>query len=80
MRRWPWITLLAAIVLAALGGHDLLRSAFFSGEQLARSISQLLLEVIVAVLIGLGLIEWLVRTILARRAKRAVSAAGKTET
>jgi hypothetical protein len=81
MRRWPWITMVGAAVFAASPfGQDLLHSAFSSGEQLARSLSQFLLEVIAAIVVGLTFIEWLVRTILARRrARLSLPAAGKTE-
>jgi hypothetical protein len=76
MRRWPWITLIAAILLVISPlGQDVLHGAFYSGEQLGRSLSQFLLEVFIAILAGLALVEWLVRFLWARRrAKRLIPA------
>ncbi|MCA1399110.1 hypothetical protein [Bradyrhizobium sp. BRP56] len=72
--RWPWISLLlsAALVLNPVG-LDLLHSAFFAGEQLARNIAQpivLTALAIMAVVIGL---EWLVRSLIARSRARGVT-------
>ncbi|MGL3208486.1 hypothetical protein [Bradyrhizobium sp. BR 1433] len=72
--RWPWISLLlsAALVLNPVG-LDLLHSAFFAGEQLARNIAQpivLMALAIMAVVIGL---EWLVRSLIARSRARGVT-------
>ncbi|QIG92213.1 MULTISPECIES: hypothetical protein [unclassified Bradyrhizobium] len=72
--RWPWISLLlsAALVLNPVG-LDLLHSAFFAGEQLARNIAQpivLTALVIMAVVVGL---EWLVRTLIARSRARGAT-------
>jgi hypothetical protein len=73
--------MIAAVVLAVSPlGQEVLHGAFVSGEQLSRSIAQFVLQVMIAIVTGLALIEWLVRTILARRrAKRPVTADGKTE-
>jgi hypothetical protein len=81
MRRWPWLTIVVAAVFAlSPHGQSVLRDAFYSGEQLSRSISQFLLEVIAAIVAALALIEWVVRTILARRrAKALATVAGNTE-
>ena len=81
MRRWPWIAMVAAVLLAASPlGQEVLHGAFVSGEQLARSISQFMLAVGIAIVIGLALIEWLVRMLLARRrAKLIPPTGGKTE-
>ncbi|MGY2806528.1 MULTISPECIES: hypothetical protein [unclassified Bradyrhizobium] len=72
--RWLWISLLlsAALVLNPVG-LDLLHSAFFAGEQLARNIAQpivLTALAIMAVVIGL---EWLVRSLIARSRARGVT-------
>ena len=72
--RWPWISLLlsAALVLNPVG-LDLLHSAFFAGEQLARNIAQpivLTALAIMALVIGL---EWLVRSLIARSRARGVT-------
>ena len=76
MRRWPWVTVVAAVLLAVSPlGQDLLHNAFYSGEQLARSLSQFLLEVFIAIVAGLVLVEWLIRYVWARRrANRAMLA------
>ena len=72
--RWPWISLLlsAAAVLNPVG-FDILHSAFFAGEQLARNIAQpivLTALAIMAVVIGL---EWLVRSLIARSRARGAT-------
>jgi len=54
-------------------GLDLLRSAFFAGEQLARNIARpivLAALAIMAVVIGL---EWLVRSLIARSRARSIT-------
>ena len=72
--RWPWISLLlsAAIVCNPVG-LDLLHSAFFASERLARNIAQpivLTALAIMAMVIGL---EWLVRSLIARSRARGVT-------
>jgi hypothetical protein len=87
MRRWLWITLWPWITLAAgpvfviwPPGQSLIHSAFYSGEQLARSLSQFLLLVIALIWAGLVLLEWLVRVyMLRRRAKRSSTTPAQTE-
>ena len=74
MARWPWITGVAAAIAAISPfGQEVLRGSFLSGEQLARSISQLVLMAGIAILVALAVIEWLVRVVLVRR--RAARAA-----
>ena len=72
--RWPWISLLlSAVSVLNPVGLDFLHSAFFAGEQLARNIAQpivLTALAIMAVVIGL---EWLVRSLIARRRARGVT-------
>jgi hypothetical protein len=70
VKRWPWITVLLAAV-AALNplGLDIIQTAFFSGEALARNIWQpivLCAAAIFAVLIGLE--WWIRRRLLVRHA------------
>jgi hypothetical protein len=81
MQRWPWITMIAAAVFALSPlGQDVVHGTFFSGEQLTRSLSQLLLELMAAIVAALALIEWVVRTMVARRqAKRIATAVSNTE-
>jgi hypothetical protein len=68
MRRWPWITLILAVLVAISPlGREVLEGAFVSGEQLSRSISQFMLAVGLAMLAGLALLEWLAKWLLTRR-------------
>ena len=71
MTRWPWITIVAAVLFALSPlRQDLYRGAFLSGEQLARNLSQFLLTIMVAIAAGLVMLEWLVRTVIVRRRAR----------
>jgi hypothetical protein len=68
MRRWPWITLILAVLVAISPlGREVLGGAFVSGEQLSRSISQFMLAVGLAILAGLALLEWLAKWLVTRR-------------
>ncbi|WP_298240875.1 hypothetical protein [uncultured Bradyrhizobium sp.] len=72
--RWPWISLLlsTALVLNPVG-LDVLHSAFFAGEQLARSIGQAVVMIALAGMAGAILLEWLVRGLIFRRRARGAS-------
>ena len=72
--RWPWISLLlsAELVLNPVG-LDVLHSAFFAGEQLARSIGQAVVMIALAIMAGAILLEWLVRFSISRRRARGAS-------
>ncbi|MBR0931350.1 hypothetical protein JQ561_32485 [Bradyrhizobium diazoefficiens] len=72
--RWPWISLLlsAALVFNPVG-LDILHSAFFAGEQLARSIGQAVVMIALAIMAGAILFEWLVRVLIFRRRARGAS-------
>ncbi|MBI5263202.1 MAG: hypothetical protein HY852_15435 [Bradyrhizobium sp.] len=74
--RWPWISiLLGAILVLNPIGLDLLHSAFFAGEQLARNIAQPIVLAALAILILIGVVEWLVRMLIFRgRARGATTA------
>jgi ribose/xylose/arabinose/galactoside ABC-type transport system permease subunit len=75
MRRVPWITLaIAVIVFVSPPTLKLIRSAFFSGEQLARTLSQFILEVALATAVAFIFIEWGVRFYLSRRNSRRTPA------
>lgn len=67
---------MAAGVLFALSpfGNSLIHSAFYSGEQLARSLSQFLLTMIGLLWGGLVLLEWLVRVYMVRRRAKRMGA------
>ncbi|MDD1536759.1 hypothetical protein C7U89_09625 [Bradyrhizobium sp. WBOS4] len=72
--RWPWISLLLGAVVALNPvGLDFLRSAFFSGEQLSRNIAQPIVFSALAILVLIGIIEWLVRLIVFKRRARGAS-------
>ena len=72
--RWPWISLLlgAAVALNPVG-LEFLRSAFFSGEQLSRNIAQPIVLSALAILVLVGIIEWLVRFVVFKRRARGAS-------
>jgi hypothetical protein len=77
--KWPWITLVLALVLALFPPvNDIIHSAFFSGEQLARSIAQLVLMEFVGVVLVFALIEWGIRWYAAHRRAAALQIAGQT--
>ena len=69
--RWPWISLLltAAVALNPIG-LDFLRSAFLAGEQLARNIAQPIVLTAMAILVLIGVLEWLVRAFVINRRAR----------
>ena len=73
---WPWVTLAAGLVFAISPfGQSLIHSAYYSGEQLARSISEFLLLMIGLIWAGLVLLEWLVRVFMLRRRVKRLRAA-----
>ncbi|MHB0768002.1 hypothetical protein [Bradyrhizobium sp. 5.13L] len=72
--RWPWISLLLGAVVALNPiGLDFLHSAFLSGEQLSRNIAQPIVLSGLAILVLIGIIEWLVRFVVFRRRARGAS-------
>jgi hypothetical protein len=67
------------LLVAILGlnplGIDILNAAFFSNEQLSRSIWQPIALIAIAILLALLLLEWFLRTlVLKRRARRTTTA------
>lgn len=69
--RWPWLSLLLGAVVALNPiSLDFLRSAFFSGEQLSRNIAQPIVLSALAILLLVGIIEWLVRFVVFKRRAR----------
>jgi hypothetical protein len=61
-------------------GQSLIHSAFYSGEQLARSLSEFLLWCIGGAWAGLAVLDWLARVfILRRRTKRLSASPAQTE-
>jgi hypothetical protein len=71
---WPWITVLIAAT-AALNpvGYDITYNAFYSGEQLARSLGQFLVYCALGILAAAGLIEFGIRKVLISRQRRRAS-------
>ena len=69
--RWPWISLLLSAVLVLNPvGLDLVHSAFFAGEQLARNIAQPIVPTALAIMAVVIGFEWLVRSLIARSRDR----------
>jgi hypothetical protein len=76
----PWISLaLGPVLVISTAGQSLIHSAFYSGEQLARSLSEFLLWCIGGIWAGLAVLEWLLRVVLRRRAKRLSATPAQTE-
>ena len=74
MMRWPWISLLLAVaVIVSPLGREVMHDAFFSGEVLSRNIAQPLFFMGLAILVLIGVIEWLVRMIISRRRARGAA-------
>ncbi|MBX9712066.1 MAG: hypothetical protein K2X60_13620 [Xanthobacteraceae bacterium] len=68
---WPWISpLIAAAVLLNPVGLNILDNAFNSGEQLSRSLGQLIVYSTMGCLAVLGLIEFGIRKFLIVRQRR----------
>jgi len=77
---WPWISLaLGPVFVISPFGQSLIHSAFYSGEQLARDLSEFLLWCIGGIWAGLVVLEWLLRVVLRRRAKRLSATPAQTE-
>jgi len=74
MTRWPWISLLLAvlIVISPLG-REIIHDAFYSGEALSRSIAQFLVYIGLGVAVLIIALEWLVRLIISRRRARGAT-------
>jgi hypothetical protein len=68
MQRLPWISVvLSMLVMLSPPGQEIFHSAFYSGEQLARSMGQLVLYIMGAIMLGAVGLECLVRWWLAKR-------------
>jgi hypothetical protein len=79
MTRWPWLTMIAAIVLAVTPpARELFYDAFISSDRWMQDFLQLLYLAGVAVAIVVGLIEWGIRTMIVRRRARAQAALAAT--
>ena len=72
--RWPWISaLLGAVVIPTPPGREILHDAFFASEAISRSIAQFLVYAGLAILVLMGLLEWLVRVLVSRRRARGAT-------
>jgi hypothetical protein len=72
--RWPWLSmLLAIVVIVSPLGREVIHNAFFSGEALSRNIAQPIFFIGLAILILIGVLEWLVRLIVSRRRGRGAT-------
>jgi hypothetical protein len=65
--------LLSIIILISPIGAEVLHDAFFSGEQLSRSIAQPIAFIGFAILISICVVEWLVRSIISKRRARGAT-------
>ncbi|MEZ5820221.1 MAG: hypothetical protein AB7I42_16110 [Bradyrhizobium sp.] len=69
--RWPWISLLLAIIVTISPlGRDVIYSAFFSSEQLSRNIAKPMFFIGLAIMALIVALEWLIRHIIFRRRAR----------
>jgi hypothetical protein len=85
MSRWPWITSVAAGIVAATPiAHEVFKAAFISSERWMQDFWQFVFFCGVAVAVALGLIEWRIRVMIIRRRARVLAAGvaveHKTET
>ena len=72
--RWPWISLLLAVVIIiSPQGRAVIHNAFFSGEQLSRNIAQPIFCIGLAILVSIGSLEWLARLLISRRRARGAT-------
>ena len=72
--RWPWISaLLGAVVILTPPGREILHDAFFASEAISRNIAQFLVCAGLAILVLMGLLEWLVRVLISRRRARGAT-------
>jgi hypothetical protein len=74
MTRWPWISLLLAVlVVISPPGREIIHDAFYSGEALSRNIAQFLVYIGLGVAVLIIALEWLVRLIISRRRARGAT-------
>jgi len=75
--RWPWITTVAAAILALTPpARELFYEAFISSARFLQDLLQMIYLAGVAIAILLAVIEWRVRIVLIRRRALAPIAAG----
>jgi hypothetical protein len=72
--RWPWISVLLAIaIMVSPIGREVFHDAFLSGEQLSRNIAQPIFFIGLAILVLIGVLEWLVRLFVFKRRARGAT-------
>jgi TRAP-type C4-dicarboxylate transport system permease small subunit len=74
MTRWPWISLLLAVLIVISPvGREIIHDAFYSGEALSRNIAQALIYIALGIAALIIALEWLVRLIISRRRARGAT-------
>jgi hypothetical protein len=74
MTRWPWISLLLAVLIVISPvGREIIHDAFYSGEALSRSISLAVIYIGLGSVAAIAALEWLVRLIISRRRARGAT-------
>jgi hypothetical protein len=72
MTRWPWISLLLAVLtVISPVGREIIYDAFYRGEGLSRNIAQFVLCIGLGIVALIVVLEWLVRLIISRRRARS---------
>ena len=74
MRHVPWFTIVGtAAFFVSWQGRSLLHQAFVSGEQLANSLAQFLLMMVLGIVAGLAALEWAIKYYIRRRRARLLA-------
>jgi hypothetical protein len=74
MTRWPWISLLLAVLIViSPPGREIIHDAFYSGEAISRNIAQFLITIALGIAVLIAGLEWLVRLIISRRRARGAT-------
>jgi hypothetical protein len=72
--RWPWISMLIAVLVAASPlGREVIHNGFLSGEALSRDIVRPLFFMGLAIFALIAAVEWLVRLIISKRRARGTT-------
>jgi hypothetical protein len=62
-----------AVLILTPPGREILHDAFFASEAISRNIAQFLVHAGLAILVLMGLLEWLVRVLVSRRRARGAT-------
>ena len=80
MTRCPWLTMIAATVVAVTPpAREMFYDAFISSERWMQDVVQILYLAGVAIAILVGVVEWGIRTIIVQRRARAAALAATDE-